>query len=66
MISFLESIGSTNESVRRFPFNSNACLMDSIHPKMECSRTLLSKPDLSVLRSIFQDNDGGQSGYVPD
>ena len=27
---------------------------------------VLSKPDLSVLRSMFQDNDGGQSGYVPD
>ena len=27
---------------------------------------VLSKPDLSQLRSMFQDNDGGQSGYVPD
>ena len=27
---------------------------------------VLSKPDLSVLRSMFQDNDGGQSGYTPD
>ena len=27
---------------------------------------VLSKPDLSVLRSMFQDNDGGQSGYMPD
>ncbi len=27
---------------------------------------VLSKPDLSQLRSMFQDNDGGQSGYIPD
>jgi len=27
---------------------------------------VLSKPDLSQLRSMFQDNHGGQSGYIPD
>ena len=27
---------------------------------------VLSKPSIATLRSIFQDNDGGQSGYVSD
>ena len=27
---------------------------------------VLSKPDINTLRSMFQDNDGGLSGYVPD
>ena len=27
---------------------------------------VLSKPDFTILRSIFQDNDGGLSGYQPD
>ena len=27
---------------------------------------LISKPDISALRLMFKDNDGGQSGYVPD
>ena len=27
---------------------------------------VLSKPNIATLRSIFQDNDGGESGYVPD
>ena len=27
---------------------------------------VLSKPDFATLRSMFQDNDGGLSGYQPD
>ena len=27
---------------------------------------VLSKPDFTTLRSMFQDNDGGLSGYQPD
>ena len=27
---------------------------------------VLSKPDFTTLRSMFQDNDGGLSGYHPD
>jgi len=27
---------------------------------------VLSKPDFATLRSMFQDNDQGDSGYVPD
>ena len=27
---------------------------------------VLSKPDFTILRNIFQDNDGGLSGYQPD
>ena len=27
---------------------------------------VLSRPDVSTLRTMFQDNDGGVSGYVPD
>ena len=27
---------------------------------------VLSKPDFATLRSMFQDNDQGESGYVPD
>lgn len=29
-------------------------------------KPVLSKPDVATLRLIFQDNDGGVSGYVPD
>ena len=29
-------------------------------------KPVLSRPDVATLRSIFQDNDGGVSGYVPD
>ena len=29
-------------------------------------KPVLSKPSLSDLRSIFQDNDGGLSGYISD
>ena len=27
---------------------------------------IISKPEINMLRSMFQDNDGGVSGYVPD
>jgi hypothetical protein len=29
-------------------------------------KPVLSRPDVATLRSIFQDNDGGVSGYIPD
>lgn len=29
-------------------------------------KPVLSKPDFETIRSIFQDNDSGESGYVPD
>ena len=29
-------------------------------------KPVLYKPDFETIRSIFQDNDSGESGYVPD
>jgi hypothetical protein len=29
-------------------------------------KPVLSKPDFTIIRSIFQDNDQGESGYVAD